>query len=42
MEKGQFTFEPERRSPFVSLFDNPIALLVEGCHRLDEKRGASS
>jgi len=42
MEEGQFTFEPERRSPFVSLFDNPIALLVEGCHRLDEKRSASS
>ena len=41
LEEGQFTFEPESRSPFVSVFENPISLLIEGCHRLDEKHGAT-
>jgi len=40
LEEGQFTFCPESRSPFVSIFENPTALLIEGCQRLDERRGA--
>ncbi len=40
--EGQFTFSPESRSPFVSIFENPTALLIAGCQRLDERTQGST
>lgn len=38
--EGQFVFYTESRTALVSLFESPTALLLEGCSRLDEQRGA--
>jgi hypothetical protein len=37
-QQGQFVFRSDGRPPTFSILDNPTALLLEGCRRIDEKR----
>jgi len=38
--EGQFIFRPGVLPPSIAIFDQPSALVLEACRRLDEKRAA--
>jgi len=39
MERGQFVFQPAVKPPTLGIMENAAALLLEGCRRMDERRG---
>lgn len=39
MARGQFVFQPGVKPPTLGIMENAAALLLEGCRRMDERRG---